>query len=173
MNSLQYYNKFESLNEYIKHEQYKFIYTHPLFLKYGNKHGLNFICDKENLNILKYHISFLLISFISMVISISYNNIILTGVFSLSTFLTFSYAISKFIFTRSRLWKKLEKRFLDENISSNNISNMFTFLTIEQKEAILEFLKLEDTITFNQLIKMFECLNNKIEKEKIILALNK
>ena len=41
MSDLILYNKFDSLNEYLKHQQYKYIYQHPLFIKNGNKKTLS------------------------------------------------------------------------------------------------------------------------------------
>ena len=48
---------------------------------------------------------------------------------------------------------------------------MMLFLSIEQKEAILNFIQVKESITFNEMIKMFEFTHTKLEKEKIILTL--
>lgn len=171
MSDLILYNKFDSLNEYLKHQQYKYIYQHPLFIKNGNKKGLSFICSKNSLLDIRYHAITVILSSIATILSMGYNTLILTYILSSLIFISVIHGASKFIFTRNKLWKKLEKDFLQENISSKNIAEMMSLLSIEQKEAVLNFVQVKESITFNEMIKMFEFTHNKLEKEKIILTL--
>jgi len=171
MSDLILYNKFDSLNEYLKHQQYKYIYQHPLFIKNGNKKGLSFIGSKKSLSEIRFHAITAILSSIGTFLSMGYNSLVLTYILSLLFFISVFHSTSKFIFTRKKLWEKLEKDFLQERISSKNIAEMMSFLSIEQKEAILNFVQVKECITFNEMIKMFEFTHNKIEKEKIILTL--
>lgn len=171
MTNLISYNEFQSLNEYIRHQQYKFIYQHPLFIQKGNKKGLFFINNKKALIDIRFHIVIALLSSIATYLSIGYNNLILTCTLSCLMFMTFSHGLSKFIFTRNKLWVELEKDFMQEKINNQNVIEMLRFLTIEQKEAILNFLQVKESITFKEMINMFEYMHNKIEKEKIISIL--
>lgn len=171
MNNVILYNSFESLNEYLKHQQYKYIYQHPLFVKNGNKKGLSFICNKKSLSDVKYHAITAILSSIGTLLSMGYNTFILTYILSSLVFISVVHGTSKFIFTRKKLWEKLEKDFLQEKISSKNIAEMMSFLSIDQKEAILNFVQVKECITFNEMIKMFEFTHNKLEKEKIVLIL--
>lgn len=171
MNNIILYNEFESLNEYITHQQYKYIYKHPLFVKNGNKKGLSFIYSKKGLSVIKFNIIFTILSSIATYLSIGYDNLILTCVLSSMIFISIFHGMSKFIFTRNKLWKKLENDFLEEKINNKNIIEMLHFLSIEQKEAILNFIQVKESITFKEMIQMFEFAYNKTEKEKIILTL--
>lgn len=171
MTNLISYNEFQSLNEYIRHQQYKFIYQHPLFIQKGNKKGLFLISNRKTLIDIRFHIVIALLSSIATYLSIGYHNVILTCTLSCLMFTTLSHGISKFVFTRNKLWKKLEKDFMQEKINNQNVIEMLRFLTIEQKEAILTFLQVKESITFKEMINMFEYMHNKIEKEKIISIL--
>lgn len=171
MTNLISYNESQSLNEYIRHQQYKFIYQHPLFIKKGNKKGLTFIYDKKSIIDVRFHLIIIFLSSIATYLSVGYNNLILTCVLSSVVSIASLHAISKFVFTRNKLWEKLEKDFLQEKINNQNVVDMLKFLTIEQKEAILTFLQMKESITFKEMIKMFEYMHNRIEKEKIILTL--
>ena len=175
MNAVKCFNEFDNLNDYLMHEQYKFVFQHPSFIKYGNKNGLVFIKEKEINNTLKYHfmiLAILLSALGSQVLGVNiptWVDYILVSFFSLTLF----HGSLNFIFYRQKLINKLEKRFLTQKVNSQHIKRMLPILNIEQKERILDILANKESITFEELIRLLEKIHNKIEKEKIILLLNK
>jgi len=171
-----------TLDQYIRHEQYKFIYTHPVYLKHGQKSGFFLACvnqqAKENLKSSIY--ALLVIWLIILAASFGFPNsdfytdkmmLGITGLFSVFTLLI---CFKDSICTRKVLWKKLEKEFMKEKVNDFQMEKIAQALTSYQKSVFWMMLGIhKKNIDFNDIVNVVRETNDHINREKLIDILRK
>lgn len=170
-----------TLDQYIRHEQYKFIYTHPVYLKHGQRSGFFLACvNKEDKDQLKYSIValtimwfFLLCSFI-VVPQGEITLPIMSGMICFFSAFSLLLCVKDFIFTRKSLWVKLEKEFMKEKVSDLQMDKMSQALTSYQKSVFWMMLGMhKKNIDFNDIVKVVKETNDHVNREKLIDILRK
>jgi len=171
-----------SLDEYIRHEQYKFIYTHPVHLKYGQVSGIFLACVNEKAKEdLKFSIRALLSMWFIMLaifLGISLNNIyvdpMMLGAAGFISVFTLCLYFKDFIYTRKSLWSRLEKEFMKEKVNELQMEKISQALTSYQKSVFWLMLGThKKNIDFNDIVNVVRETNEQINREKLIDILRK
>lgn len=171
-----------TLAQYIRHEQYKFIYTHPVYLKYGQMSGLFIACvnekAKEDLKFSIRALLSMLFIMLAIFLGVSLNNIyvdpmMLWAAGFISVFTVCLY-FKDFIYTRKSLWSRLEKEFMKEKVNELQMEKISQALTSYQKSVFWLMLGThKKNVDFNDIVNVVRETNEQINREKLIDILRK
>lgn len=173
-----------TLEHYIRHEQYKFIYTHPVYLKYGQRSGFFLACvnenEKKNLKSLTQILFSMWFITLAICLGISLNDFDVgstmlgaaaAGFISIFTLYLF---FKDFIFTKTTLWNRLEKEFMKEKVNELQMEKISQALTSYQKSVFWLMLGThKKNIDFNDIVNVVRETNEQINREKLIDVLRK
>lgn len=171
-----------TLDQYITHEKYKFIYTHPVYLKHAQKSGFFLSCVNEEAEEgFIFSIRALIIT--GFLIMAAFFGASIRDVCSVPEILTITVFFSvfipllffkDFIYTRKSLWVKLEKEFMKEKVKDLQMEKIAQALTSYQKSVFWIMLGThKKNIDFNDIVNVVKETNDHINREKLINILRK